>query len=86
MPARYRLDQLHRMMQILFGWEDCHLHEFLIGKVRYTDLDTLDGWDDGDDEDEKIQLGQALGRRKSFLYRYDFGDISDERVQKISFW
>jgi hypothetical protein len=73
-PGRYRLDQVHRMFQILFGWQDYHLHEFFFGETRYTDLETLDGWDDGDNEDEKVRLDQALGRGKSFLYRYDFGD------------
>jgi hypothetical protein len=71
-PTRYRLDQLHRMMQILFDWQDYHLHEFVIGEVRYTDLETLDGWEEN--EDERVSLRQALGRRKSFLYHYDFGD------------
>jgi hypothetical protein len=49
-PTRYRLDQLHRMMQILFDWQDYHLHEFVIGEVRYTDLETLDGWEENEAE------------------------------------
>lgn len=73
-PGRYRLDQLHRMHQLLLGWEDTHLHEFAIGDERYTDLETTWVDHDGDSQDEKVRLDQALGRRKSFLCRYDFGD------------
>jgi hypothetical protein len=28
-PGRYRLDHLHRMLQVLFGSNDSHLHEFV---------------------------------------------------------
>lgn len=30
------LSQLHRTLQIVMGWEDCHLHEFLIGPRTYS--------------------------------------------------
>lgn len=83
-PGRYRLDHVHRMMQELFGWTDSHLHEFQIGHRRYTDLETVDPhWDEGDDEDEKIRLDKALGRAKSFLYRYDFGDSWEVRCNVL---
>lgn len=73
LPGRYKLSQLHKMMQILFDWQDYHLHEFQFGDTLYTDLDTLDGYDRGE-EDHKIPFEQALGNLKTFQYRYDFGD------------
>lgn len=74
LPGRYRLDQVHKMLQLLFGWQDYHLHDFQFGDTRYTDLDTLDPEFEMGELDEKVPLSQALGWRRSFLYRYDFGD------------
>lgn len=37
-PASITLDRLHDVIQIVMGWTDSHLHEFTIGKKRYTDI------------------------------------------------
>jgi hypothetical protein len=79
-PGRYRLDQLHGMIQVLFGWENCHLHDFQFGDTRYADLDVMDGFDH---EDEMVPLAEALGARKSFIYRYDFGDSWEVHVKVL---
>ncbi len=35
-PLSIRLDRLHRVFQIVMGWEDYHLYEFRIGRdIRY---------------------------------------------------
>ena len=39
-PESASLLDLHQMLQVAFGWHDCHLHEFEIDGVRY-------GTDDG---------------------------------------
>ncbi|MBM7846643.1 plasmid pRiA4b ORF-3 family protein, partial [Herpetosiphon giganteus] len=54
------LTQLHTYLQIAFGWEDYHLHEFRLH---------------GEECDEAMTLGQ-LGVRHGdlFDYVYDFGD------------
>jgi hypothetical protein len=36
-PASITLDRLHDVIQIVMGWTDSHLHEFTIGKKRYTE-------------------------------------------------
>ena len=36
-PADITLDRLHDVIQIVMGWTDSHLHEFTIGKKRYTE-------------------------------------------------
>ena len=36
-PADITLDRLHDVIQIVMGWTDSHLHEFRIGKNRYTE-------------------------------------------------
>jgi len=34
-PAEFTLAQLHDVVQAAMGWEDCHLHQFYIGKQRF---------------------------------------------------
>ncbi len=36
-PGSITLDRLHDVIQIVMGWQDSHLHEFAIGKKRYTE-------------------------------------------------
>jgi hypothetical protein len=33
--AQMTLAQLHDVLQAAMGWEDCHLHEYCIGKERF---------------------------------------------------
>jgi hypothetical protein len=33
-PDAYTLDQLHRVIQLLFGWLDYHLYSFEVGERR----------------------------------------------------
>ena len=72
------LGDLHHVIQHLFDWEDAHLWQFEFGNALYSPED--DEADDfappgktHDDADETT-LSDALGRRKKFLYTYDFGD------------
>ena len=46
-PANISLAALHAVLQIAFDWQDCHLHEFRIGRQRYGPLDIFE---DGDNE------------------------------------
>lgn len=73
---------LHVLLQIVFGWEDYHLHEFTVGKLtirQRTDEET-DEEDDSFDflpakckyEDE-VGLDMILANYSEFLYHYDFG-------------
>ncbi len=73
-PESIHMDRLHRVIQIAMGWEDCHLHEFVIGNVRYGTPDPA--FDDpGSVTAEKgVPLAKALGGERRFLYTYDFGD------------
>lgn len=34
-PAAIKLPKLHLVLQAAFGWENRHLHEFVIGRKRY---------------------------------------------------
>jgi len=43
-PTRFTLSGLHRVIQAAFEWQDYHLHQFEIERVRY-DLPDLALWD-----------------------------------------
>ena len=72
-PDTITLVQLHRVTQIVMGWDDVHLHEFIIGGRRYGSLDPE--WDDPDLISEaRRRLLKVLGDQTRFTYLYDFGD------------
>lgn len=77
-PADWTLDQLHLGIQAAFGWANSHLHEFLIGGLRYGDVATLsDGAFDDDArvfDSTEVRLRDFQGDCVEFLYLYDFGD------------
>ncbi len=62
------LGELHYILQIAMGWEDAHLHAFVIGGADYGDPDTS-----AHDEFE-ARLGEVAGEGDAFIYEYDFGD------------
>ena len=71
-PASITLDRLHDVIQIVMGWTDSHLHEFTIGKKRYTEYPETkeDGRVCG-----KFRLGDLIKQKgRTFSYLYDFGD------------
>jgi hypothetical protein len=71
-PADITLDRLHDVIQIIMGWEDCHLHEFTIGKKRFTEYPESpeEGLPCG-----KYRIGDLVRQKDStFHYLYDFGD------------
>ena len=75
-PAGYRLDELHRALNVAMGWLDYHLHEFRIGDFRYgaPDADMV-AMGDKTLAEENIVIGQlARARTTRFAYCYDFGD------------
>ena len=78
------LFRLHRMLQVVMGWENYHLHQFIVGTTRYGEPDPEYGLEMKDDR--RVRL-QKITREKgfSFIYEYDFGDgwrhvITVERI------
>jgi hypothetical protein len=70
-PDAYTLDQLHRVIQLVFGWLDYHLYGFRVGERRFEAPS-----EDAEDEDSTaIRLRDlALSAAARFTYTYDFGD------------
>jgi len=54
------LGQLHSTLQIVMGWTNSHLHQFLLRKQKQSD---------------RTKLGDLIGEPGGkLLYEYDFGD------------
>lgn len=75
-PRGYTFSQLHEIIQILFGWENYHLHEFNAAGILIIS-------DEGDDPDmitekfryeSEVSLDLILLNVKTLTYAYDFGD------------
>jgi hypothetical protein len=92
------LNQVHRVLQAAFGWEDAHLHRFVTSDP-FAPLRPVDGefaevpqWLPGqeceepaDRPEEDCSLDQllALGACTAF-YEYDFGDSWLHRLELVS--
>ncbi len=77
-PGSITLDRLHDVIQIVMGWQDYHLHEFVIGKMKYTE--NPEGKDDGEVDGlfRLVDLVKQKGR--NIRYLYDFGDSWEHEI------
>jgi Plasmid pRiA4b ORF-3-like protein len=68
-----RLPRLHRILQVVMGWTDSHLHQFMVGDVRFGEPDRE--FEPSPIDYATIQLNQIAPRIGSTcIYEYDFGD------------
>lgn len=85
-PSDITLARLHRILQAVMGWEDCHLHQFIVGQTYYGVPDPdYGGWVEMRDE-KRVKLNQIVpGEGFKFRYEYDFGDswMHTLRVEKV---
>lgn len=82
-PGDLTLEQLHRVLQAAMGWQDCHLHEFFIGKQRFGTPDPMERAFGGSRtaSERTARLFEVLGRaRAKAVYTYDFGDSWEHAV------
>jgi hypothetical protein len=73
-PADIPLPALHRALQASLGWTNSHLHEFVIGGVRYAEPNPEWSEDLKQIDERRVLLNKALGQSRCFDYVYDFGD------------
>ena len=66
-----RLSSLHRVLQVVMGWEDSHLHQFIANDSHYGLPDPeLEIQDEHD-----VSLQQVVFKANdTLIYEYDFGD------------
>lgn len=88
-PTNIDFEELHRIIQIAYGWADYHLHDFLIcdskgkgiSKVISDDEDDAGIYSDMEIVNEKnIILSDYINKEYSIIYEYDFGDGWDHQV------
>ena len=67
------LGELHDVIQVAMGWQNSHMHQFVLNG-KYYGQDTSGDLDVEDEDD--IRLSQIFtGRKKPrIVYEYDFGD------------
>jgi hypothetical protein len=81
-PADLTLEQLHDILQLAMGWEDCHMHEFRIGQQRFGPDPMEQAIGGPRTASERIaRLFSVLGRvGAKAVYTYDFGDSWEHQV------
>jgi len=82
-PADQTLEQLHHVLQVAMGWQDCHMHEFRIGQQRFGKQDPMERDFGGSRtaSERTARLFSVLGRAgRKAVYTYDFGDSWDHRI------
>jgi hypothetical protein len=82
-PADLTLEQLHDVLQVAMGWEDCHMHEFRIGQQRFGKPDPMEQAFGGPRtaSERTARLFSVLGRpRAKAVYTYDFGDSWEHQI------
>ena len=81
-PDNFTLAKLHRIIQVVMGWDDDHLHVFTWEGLNYGDPDLELGFR----SEARVRLSQLHLEQKSRIrYEYDFGDSweHDLLVEKI---
>jgi hypothetical protein len=73
------LDALHDVLQVVMGWNNCHLHRFDFNGQAFGDPDLFeeDFLEFDMRDSRKTMLSQIVpkdGKRCRFIYEYDFGD------------
>lgn len=72
-PGQVTLSHLHRILQVVMGWENSHLHQFIVGATYYGEPDPEYGDTIKDYRRTRLR-GIARKEGDSFVYEYDFGD------------
>ncbi len=83
-PADETLEVVHAVIQIAMGWEDAHLHEFIVGQDHYgmphPDYET--GFGPSMQDEAEVTLETIATQVKSkFRYVYDFGDSWEHTIE-----
>ena len=70
--ADTKLGKLHRILQVVMGWSDSHLHAFRVGRTSYG-VPQPEFPDDMENE-RNVRLDQIVAHGEKLIYEYDFGD------------
>jgi uncharacterized protein YlxP (DUF503 family) len=89
-PADIEFSQLHKVLQSVYGWENCHLYDFAIfsdSKHKPVARIVSSEEDLRYDKDailmEQHTLSEFLPKYRQLLYTYDMGDNWEHDIQLI---
>lgn len=82
-PSALPLSTLHLVLQVAFGWDNCHLHEWRVGDRTYGPPDEEEWGEELDDESAAV-LGEVAPLDGVLRYDYDFGDGWEHLVEVVS--
>jgi hypothetical protein len=77
-PADMPLSVLHEVLQVALGWKNCHLHDFLVGDIRFAMADLEDEIFCVDEDG--APLGALVRAGSRFVYNYDYGDDWEHQI------
>ena len=77
-PAGYTIDRVHAVIQAAMGWQNSHLHEFMIDDREYGPSHP-DGEYHASDETQ-FRLGDVVKAGDRIRYVFDFGDGWEHEV------
>ncbi|HEY9206242.1 MAG TPA: plasmid pRiA4b ORF-3 family protein [Candidatus Methanoperedens sp.] len=73
------LYRLHKILQVVMGWDDYHLHEFIINDMHYGEPSP--DYMFKMKNDKTVKVGQAVSEEGAkFTYIYDFGDSWNHKI------
>jgi hypothetical protein len=83
-PAALNLAGVHVLLQVAFGWGNCHLHAFKRGVRRFLPMQTgVDFGRDGEsavDESTIAIIDLLCGKGGRLVYQYDMGDFWEHEI------
>ncbi len=88
-PVAVTLYELHRVIQIVMGWHDDHLHEFRVGRRSWERAGPLGAVDETETDDSTLadllahvrSFGKKKPQYKKITYVYDFGDNWEHAIK-----
>ena len=84
-PSNFHLGKLNHVIQMAMGWQESHLHEFVIENHRYInpDYEPDDIWPgmEKNRDENKLSLQEVVEVTNKFIYRYDFGDGWEHEIK-----
>ena len=69
-----RLDRLHEILQIVMGWTDIHVHDFVVNGISYGDTSMDTGRDMKNEK--RVNLSSLISREKTNFHTHTTGETA----------
>lgn len=88
MPYDITFEKLHLIIQTAFNWQNWHLHDFVVYDKNGPVVNIVQSEDDYELTSDlprvletDLRIGNYVPKHKQLLYRYDFGDNWEHRIE-----